>query len=121
MVVEEMWQNFKRLVLYLHNRPRVDFATYALVTQALPRYRNQLITKFHNPREGRATILTGEQVPIKKAWLILRKREIKGQYDTDVLYWTCSCSAQKYHPYLLCKHLVQAIPCPDPNWWATLV
>ncbi len=121
MVVEAMWRNFKRLVLHLYNRPRVDFATYALVTEALPAYRNKLIRIIDDPRKGRALTLNGEQLPIKKAWLILCSREIKGKYDTDILNWTCSCGAQKYHTYLLCKHLVQAVRRPDADWWATLV
>jgi len=78
MVVEAMWRNFKRLVLYLYNRPRVDFATYALVTQALPPYRIKLNRILDDPRKGRASFLNGEQGPIKKAWLTLHKREIKG-------------------------------------------
>ena len=121
MLVEAMWRNFKRMVLHLYNRPRVDFATYALVTQALPAYRHKLVRILHNPRKGRAATLNGEQIPIKKAWLLLRNKDIKGQYDTNVLCWTCSCGAQKYHSYLLCKHLVKALPFPDPNWWATIV
>ena len=121
MVVEAMWCNFKRLVLHSYNRPRVDFATYALVTQALPPYRRKLNRILDDPRKGRASFLNGEQVPIKKAWLTLLEREIKGQYETDVLMWTCSCGAQKYHSYLLCKHLVQKLPRPDANWWTTIV
>ena len=116
-----MWRNFKRLVLYLYNRPRVDFATYALVTQALPAYRNKLVRILDDPRKGRASTLNGEQIPIKKAWLILYKKEIRGKYDTDILRWTCSCGQQKYHSYLLCKHLVQAVPRPKPDWWAKIV
>ena len=121
MVVEAMWCNFKRLVLYLYNRPRVDFATYALVTQALPPYRNKLNRILDDPRKGRASFLNGEQVPIKKAWLKLYAREIKGKYDTNILQWTCTCGAQKYHAYLLCKHLVKELPRPDANWWTTIV
>ena len=121
MVVEAMWRNFKRLVLHLYNRPRVDFATYALVTQALPLYRYKVTRVFYNPREGRAPALHGEQAPIKKAWLILRQKKLKGSYDTDYFLWTCSCGTQKYHPYLLCKHLVQSVHCPDPAWWATVL
>src|SRR5258708_19043869 len=99
MVVEAMWRNFKRLVLHLHNRPRVDFATYTLVTQALPSYRNKLVRIVSDPREGRAPSISGEQIPIKKAWLMLCSREITGQYDTDILRRTCLCGAQKYHTY----------------------
>ncbi len=121
MVVEAMWRNFKRLVLYLYNRPRVDFAVYALVTQALPAYRNKVVRILYDPRKGRAATLHGEQIPIKKAWLLLRDKDIRGTHDTRVFDWTCSCGAQKYHPYLLCKHLVQRVPCPPAEWWPTLV
>jgi len=121
MVVEAMWRNFKRLVLYLYNRPRVDFATYALVTQALPGYRHKVVRILNDPRKGRATALHGEQKPIKKAWLLLRDKDTRGEYDTKEFDWTCSCGAQKYHPYLLCKHLVQKVPRPEAKWWATLV
>ena len=121
MVVEAMWRNFKRLVLYLYNRPRVDFATYALVTQALLAYRKKLVRILDDPRKGRAASLNGEQIPIKKAWLALHARKIGGEYDTDILRWTCSCGTQKYHSYLLCKHLVKKVRIPDPDWWATIV
>lgn len=121
MVVEAMWRNFKRLVLYLHNRPRVDFATFALVTQALPAYRFKLLKVMDDPRKGRAGSLTGEQIPIKKAWLALYDREANGHYDTNELLWTCSCGHQKYHSYLLCKHLVQKFPRPEADWWTTVI
>ena len=121
MVVEAMWRNFKQLVLYHYNRPRVDFATHSLVTRALPAYRTKLVRILDDPRKGRAAALHGEQITIKKAWLLLRDKPIKGQYDTRVLEWTCDCGTQKYHSYLLCKHLVQKVPRPDAEWWVTLV
>ena len=64
MVVEVMWQNYKCLVLYLHNHPGVDFATYALVTQTLPAYRYKLCRILHNSHEGRAPTLSGKQPQI---------------------------------------------------------
>jgi len=121
MLVESLWRNFKRMVLYCYNRPRVDFATYALVTQGIAPYRvcfNQIIK---NPRDGRARHLRGEQIPIKRTWLALRQHPIKGLYNTDVKHWLCRCGAQKYHSYLLCKHLVQALPLPSADWWTTVV
>jgi hypothetical protein len=93
-----MWRNFKRMVLYMYNRPCVDFATYALVTQALQLYQVKFNMFMDNPRKGRTASLTGEQAPIKKAWLLLRTREIKGQYNTNVYQWTCSCGAQNTIP-----------------------
>ena len=98
MVVEVMWRNFKRLVLYQYNCPRVDFATYALVTQALPAYRMKIVRILDDPRKGRAAALHGEQIPIKKAWLILRDKPIQGQYVTNVLEWTCDCGTKNITP-----------------------
>ena len=121
MVVEAMWRNIKRLVLHMYNRPRVDFALYALVTQALPPYRHKLIRVTDDPREGRAPSLNGEQDSIKREWLILRDKKSKGKYDTNAITWTCSCGVQKFHPYLLCKHLVQKVARPGPDWWASLI
>jgi hypothetical protein len=121
MLVESLWRNFKRMVLYQYNRPRVDFATYALVTQGIAPYRVRFNQIVKNPRDGRARSLRGEQIPIKRAWLALRKRPIKGSYDTNVKHWLCSCGAQKYHSYLLCKHLVQALPLPSADWWTKVV
>lgn len=76
MVMEAIWRNFKRLVLHMFNRPRVDFVTYPLVTQALLAYRYRLNRISDDPRKGRASS-NGEQVPLKKTWLTLRKRELK--------------------------------------------
>jgi hypothetical protein len=121
MLVEALWRNFKRMVLHHYNHPRVDFATYALVTQGITPYRVCFNKIIRNPRNGRAKLLCGEQIPIKRAWLALRKRPIKGSYDMDVGLWLCSCGAQKYHSYLLCKHLVQALPLPSPDWWANVI
>ena len=121
MVVEAMWRSLKRLVLRNYNRPRVDFATFALVTEVLSLYRHKLLKIFDNPREGQPTSLHGEKIPIRKAWLALYEKEATGSYDTDVLQWTCSCGMQKYHSYLLCKHLVQRLPRPQAKWWTTVV
>jgi hypothetical protein len=121
MLVESLWRNFKRMVLHHFNCPRVDFATYALVTQGLAPYQVRFNQIMKNPRDGRARRLHGEQIPIKHAWLALRQRPIKGVYDTNVKHWLCSCRAQKYHSYLLCKHLVQALPLPSADWWTTIV
>ena len=66
-------------------------------------------------------LLHGEQILIKQAWLALYKQEAMGSYDTNKLQWMCSCGAQKYHSYLLCKHLVKAVGRPELDWWATVV
>lgn len=66
-------------------------------------------------------MLQGEQLPIMRAWLALLKRPINGSYKTDTGLWLCDCGTQKYHSYLLCKHLVQDLPLPSPDWWASVV
>ena len=109
------------MVLHHFNRPRVDFVTYALITQGVALYWVHFNRIIKNPRDGCARALHGEQIPIKRAWLALRQHPIKGVYDTNIKYWLCSCGAQKYHSYLLCKHLVQALPLPSTDWWATIV
>ena len=104
-----------------HNCLRVNFATFALVTQALLPYRHKLLKILDDPCKGQAGLLHGEQIPIKQAWLALYKWEATGSYNMNKLQWTCSCGAQKYHSYLLCKHLVKAVGHPGPNLWATVV
>ena len=121
MVVEALWRNYKQMVLNHHNQPHIDFATYALVTQGVPPYQVCLNKIVNNPQDGCAKPLQGEQVPIKHAWLALYNWPTKGSYDTDVKLWLCSCGAQKYHSYLLCKHLIQKLPLPSDEWWADVV
>ena len=54
---------------------------------------------------------------MKSTWARLSRSRINGTYVTDVARWTCDCGSQKYHPHLLCKHLVQSAgPIPD-TWW----
>ena len=120
MVVESMWQNLKHLVLHLHNCPSINFATFTLVTKALLLYKHKLLRIIDSLCEGWAGNLHGEQILIKKAWEALYNQEVKGHYDTNVLQWTCSCGAQKYHSYLLCKPLVQCLPLPEAEWWTTV-
>ena len=109
------------MVLYHYNRPCVNLATYALATLGIAPYQvcfNQIVK---NPWDGCAKSLQGEQLPIKCAWLALHSWPIKGTYDTDVTSWLCSCGAQKYHSYLLCKHLVQKLLLPSPDWWPNVI
>lgn len=112
MLVEALWRNFKRMDLHQYNRPRVDFATYALVTQGIAPYRVRFNRIVRNPRDGRAKMLRGDRLPIMRAWLALLKRPIIGSYKTDTGLWLCDCGTQKYHSYLLCKHIVQDLPFP---------
>ncbi|TCD59764.1 hypothetical protein EIP91_011523, partial [Steccherinum ochraceum] len=120
MMVEALWRNLKRLVLHQYNRPRVDLAVYAVVTKALPPYRLTL-SQILRPIAGRSKALSHTQEAMKKAWKRLLAVPIKGTYTLDVSRWTCDCGSQKYHAYLLCKHLVQEVGPMDADWWAAVV
>ena len=121
MLVESLWKNFKQMVLHHYNCPCMDFATCALVTEGIASYQVCLNHIVRNPCNGCAKGLHGEQIPIKHAWLACHKCPLNGSYNTDVKLWLCSCRSQKYHAYLLCKHLVQALPLPDADWWTNIV
>lgn len=121
MVVESLWRNLKRLTLNLFNRPPVDLASFAIITRTLPPYRLTLARLINSQRPGRIQQLTHMQAALKKSWVRLAKVPIKGSYTTDVHTWTCDCGAQKYHSYLLCKHLVQAVGEIPSSWWPNAI
>ncbi|KAH9893350.1 hypothetical protein C8Q73DRAFT_615841, partial [Cubamyces lactineus] len=70
-----------------------------------------------NHHAARGGKLSHYQKALKRAWTCLRKVPIRGSYVTDVKTWTCDCGAQKYHAYLLCKHLVKAAGLILSAWW----
>ena len=120
MMVEALWRNLKRLVLHLYNRPPVDLVVYMIVTRTLPPYRVTLRSIIADARPGRARTLTHMQKALKRSWKRLSSVPIKGSYNTRLVTWTCDCGAQKYHAYILCKHLVQAAGVQSPKWWAAV-
>ena len=119
MMVESLWRNLKRLVLHMYNRPPLDLANYAIITQSLAGYRITLskILKADSGQNRRPKKLSHMQEAFKRSWKALRNVPIKGAYKTDVTAWTCDCGAQKYHAYLLCKHLVHAAGSIPVTWW----
>ena len=125
MMVEVSWRNLKCIHLKHHNRPRVDFVQNVIITQHVLSYRLKLAQFLrhlhHGNQQGRHPRISDEQAAIKKAWSHLLTRRIQGTYNTDVEHWTCNCGAQKYHSYLLCKHLVQAAGKQTPEWWVQVV
>jgi len=107
----------KRILLALNNWPRLDFVVHILATETVPSYQ-VIITSVNCQFWSSWThALMSDQKALQKAWLHLRSRTIKGQYDTDPAQWTCSCGAQNYHAHLLCKHLVASVDIPSENWW----
>ena len=122
MIVESLWRNLKRIYMPLYNRPPVDLTTRVLVTQLTPQYRLSLALLLQTQRSGRPQAPGHFQEALKKSWTRLLAIPIKGSYVTDVLRWTCDCGSQKYHSYLLCKHLVQAANHDISNrWWTTVI
>lgn len=67
MVVEALWRNLKRLVLRMYNRPPLDLATYALITQSIPPYRITLKNLLYDRGGGRPNTLTHMQVVFKRS------------------------------------------------------
>ncbi|KAJ7062609.1 hypothetical protein C8F01DRAFT_1134708 [Mycena amicta] len=73
-------------------------------------------------RDGRARQLTPFQKAFKKNFKALSVRSLGTRtYNTDVQTWTCDCGQQKYNPYILCKHLVQALQPPPADFFRTVV
>jgi hypothetical protein len=117
MIVEALWRNLKHITLHQNNRPRLDFVLHLIFTSSIPTWRVKFAEAFKKLRVSRSHTLTTEQKSLKQAWGRLRTKPIKGNYETDIHQWTCSCGAQKYNAHLLCKHLVQAAPWPPASWW----
>ncbi|RPD61297.1 hypothetical protein L227DRAFT_481231, partial [Lentinus tigrinus ALCF2SS1-6] len=88
---------------------------------AIPPYRLSLFNIVVDSRAGRSRSLTQFQQALKRAWTRLMKIPIRGVYQTEIDRWTCDCGAQKYHAYLLCKHLVQAATGLSASWWPSIV
>ena len=116
-MVEALWCNLKRLVLHNYNRPPVDLAVYALVRGSILPYRVTLSHILTTRPGGRPKGLSNMQEMFKKSWQRLTTVPIKGKYATNTTQWTYDCGAQKYHAYLLCKHLVQAVGDVPSSWW----
>lgn len=121
MMVESLWRNIKRLVLHMFNRPPLDLANFMIITQGLPPYWLTLSNIITIRGGGRLEKLSNAQTALKASWERLAKVPIKGRYQTDIAHWTCDCGSQKYHAFLLCKHLVQAAGSISPRWWQTVI
>lgn len=70
---------------------------------------------------GRSRELRPVQKTFKTSWEKLQVVPIKGTYSTNIDLWQCNCGAQKYSPHLLCKHLVQAVSAPSPDFFVRVV
>jgi len=41
-------------------------------------------------------------------------------YHMDISAWTCCCGSQQLHTHHLCKHLVQAVGKPPPDFFGEI-
>ncbi|KAJ3473467.1 hypothetical protein NLI96_g12988 [Meripilus lineatus] len=94
---------------------------YTIITKSIPPYRLTLSEILATSRVSRPKALTHTQTALKRAWTRLQRVPINGIYVTDISTWTCDCGAQKYHSYLLCKHLVQSAGEIPSSWWSEAV
>ena len=122
MAVENFWRNLKRNTLRDLLRPRLDKLIFLIVTEVLPSFTAKLQIFDPNYRSGRAPALTPFQSEFKRNWNKLAERSLGTHiYQTDVQRWICDCGQQKYNPYPLCKHLVQSLAPPPPNFFTEVV
>ncbi|KAF8912407.1 hypothetical protein CPB85DRAFT_1561485 [Mucidula mucida] len=121
MTVENFWRHLKHGPLqHLHN-PRLDQLVWVLITDIGPRIEAKMERWDDDFRAGRSRELTPLQKAFKAEWKKLAEAKINGSYETNIEQWTCSCGRQKYSPYLLCKHLVQAVEVPGPRFFQEVV
>ena len=106
MLVEAHWSTIKRHFLSHFNRPRIDFLLFIIGTRLLPKVRQDF-----------SKLLIGTEKPFwwwefSRAWRSASSRPINGIYTTNQSQWICSCPAFQSSKFLICKHLVQNLPCP---------
>ncbi|KAJ7619328.1 hypothetical protein FB45DRAFT_980994 [Roridomyces roridus] len=122
MGLENFFRYLKHDTLRFLLHPRLDQVIFLVVTEVLPTFiaKMQIFDPAYRP--GRAPELTPFQVAFKRNWKKLSERALGSHtYDTDVSRWTCNCGQQKYNPYILCKHLVQAVAPPPPHFFTEVV
>ncbi|KAJ7195621.1 hypothetical protein GGX14DRAFT_537218 [Mycena pura] len=122
MAVENFWRNLKHDTLRNLLRPRLDQLVFLIATEILPSFTAKMQIFDPNYRSGRAPELTPFQAALKRNWKKLSMNALGARnYSTNVQRWTCDCGQQKYNAYLLCKHLVQAVAPPPPNFFTEVV
>ncbi|KAK7013399.1 hypothetical protein R3P38DRAFT_3322497 [Favolaschia claudopus] len=122
MTVENLWRNLKHRTLHDFVHPRLDQVFYLIITDLIPTFSAKMQIFERDFRAGRSNPLTPWQKCFKANWKKLSLRPLGTQeYKIDLSLWTCTCGQQKYSPYLLCKHLVQAFHPPAPEFFQTVI
>lgn len=101
MLTESHWKVLKRDYLPKFFKPRLDLVIYVILSRLIPHHKQQY-NKYINKRER-----VSWRKDFKKEWNTLVKRDIKGNYATDIEKWICSCPSFLLNRFFLCKHLVQ--------------
>ncbi|KAG9045114.1 hypothetical protein FS837_007016 [Tulasnella sp. UAMH 9824] len=122
MTVENHWRQLKHQYLRFTHRPRLDHAIYVICTEMVPAYMVAASRLEDSHRLGRARQLTRFRVAFKENWKRKEKAKVSGcEYRICVKSWQCNCGGQETDPHHLCKHLVQAVPTPPPNFFTEVV
>ncbi len=122
MTAENHFYQLKGDYLHFLHRPRLDHAVWVLVVKVMPAYMSRASGMEDTHRLGRGKALTTFQQGFKTAW---KKKELlkvsDKKYDTNVANWLCNCGSQELDTYHCCKHLIQAVPKPSPEFWGRVV
>ncbi|KAF8142567.1 hypothetical protein K438DRAFT_2113278, partial [Mycena galopus ATCC 62051] len=119
--IENFWKQLKHGFLHNHLPPRLDQLVWILVTQVTPAYlaHAQILNDGHCL--GRSKAPTQFQKQFKSMWVKLEKLTLSAdadrKYITCVEQWTCTCKSQPFNNCHLCKHLVDAVGHPPPEFW----
>ncbi|KAI8331750.1 hypothetical protein BC941DRAFT_360098, partial [Chlamydoabsidia padenii] len=106
MLVEGHWRALKHSHLYHHNRPRLDLLCFIITDD----YYTDLISSYRQKVLIRCVLHAWEDEYIK-TWNnhFLRQHNVsRGNYNTNIAQWTCSCPQFYTSWFLLCKHIVRA-------------
>ena len=78
--------------------------------------------RWRTPSASAAREATPFQRAFKTAWKKKQKLPVsKRAYETDVAAWCCNCGIQELDAHHLCKHLVQVVPDPPPEFFVQVV
>ena len=121
MNVENFWKQLKHDFLHHLVRPRIDQLVWIVATKVRPAWIARAEALEDNYRAGRSRKLTTFQQYFKNTWKKHSQATLSGRpYSTDVSRWQCNCGHQKFDAYALCKHLVQAVPSPPPQFFTQI-
>lgn len=85
MLTESHWKVLKRDYLPKFFKPRLDLVIYVILSRLIPHHQQQY-NKYICKREK-----VSWRKDFKKDWNKLEKRDIKGDYITDIEKWICNC------------------------------